>query len=170
MLNYNNNLPYGLKLIGYDVVRKYAQVSSKDAYDFIKTLAARQINRPDPTIVPVYKFRNIGFNRGTYKYYYEMMRLGMISKEEKEIINCAGNECDCGRFNIANSNHATLVNGRKSYPSLVRFLEEITFQNRYWDLHSGNILIDEDRNYRLIDLEGFIKLPFKDKKNDWLTQ
>ncbi len=36
MLKYNNNLPYGLKLIGYDVVRKYAQVSSKDAYDFIK--------------------------------------------------------------------------------------------------------------------------------------
>ena len=167
MLNYNNNLPYGLEIIDDCVVRKTAQLSSKDGYDFLKQLVTKQIRNPDPSIVPVYKFRNIGFNRGTYRYQYDMLRMGMISREEKDIINRAAYEWK-NKFNIANSDHPVLGEARKTYPKLMLFLEEQTYLGRYWDLHSGNIMLDEDLNYRFIDLEGFIKYPLLDRKNDWI--
>lgn len=168
MLKYNNNLPYGLQIVGDGfIIRKTAALNSKEGYDFLKLLISKQIKNPDPAIVPVYKFCNIGFNKGVYKYQYDMMRLGMLSKEEKDIISRASYEWDY-KYNLSESKHPLMVSARKDYPKLMSFLEEQTSLGRYWDLHSGNIMLDEDLNYRFIDLEGFIKYPLHDKKNDWI--
>jgi hypothetical protein len=54
-----------------------------------------------------------------------------------------------------------------AYPTLTAFLTKIIEQGKYWDIHAGNVLKDEDDNYRLIDLEGFIRTPLTHHKNEW---
>lgn len=106
-----------------------------------------------------------------------MQRLGVISEEEENLIWQVG---DGWRSRIADPIHQfiskplstkeviSLERAWQEYPKLMNFLGEIIKQDRYHDLHGENILLDDDANYRIIDLEGFLNSPLSLPENAWL--
>ena len=54
---------------------------------------------------------------------------------------------------------------------LIEFLKLVTRQNRYLDLNSGNVMLNRDNEYVLLDLEGFLKSGRHTVSSyDWLPQ
>ena len=155
MFKYATRLPpgNGLKLISDTVVRKNASFSRIEAIDFIERLANHLISNPNSTIVPIYRFKRLGRVGGSYQYHYDMMRMGILSVNEKQVID------DLCR-NYYNYGSITLVlkknpSYNKDYKELVSFMSKTFKDKRYIDLHSGNFMKDMDDNYRIIDIEGF---------------
>jgi hypothetical protein len=157
---------YGLSLVDEAIVRKEASTSMRDSYLAIKMLCEHFIAHPDPLVVPVYAFQTLSEgvgDYGTFTYSYDMKRLGQISRDEKDLIS---NFTD----SYNSFGQATLSRIMKDYPRLMPFLEKVQEQDRYVDLHSGNVRVNEDGDYQLIDLEGFIIIPLVDKHNLWFTK
>jgi hypothetical protein len=98
-----------------------------------------------------------------------MKRLGLLNDYEKEIIMHAKEEEIEGIYPMSSSNPHILA-GLDRYPDLVEFLDCLFRENKYRDIHSGNIMKDEDNSYRLVDLEGFIYTPFDRPENDWMRE
>lgn len=175
MIKYADRIyDYDIELINDSTVRKTARCSQEDTFLFMGNLLHHFINNPDPLVVPIYNTKVISSDQSNYNYSYtyDMMRLGVISKTEKDIINEIGFLWDYHKKeaynNIYNSKQVDfLLENQKVYPKLFAFLKQVVEQNRYHDLHGGNIMLDLNEDYRLIDLEGFTNSPID---NNWITK
>jgi hypothetical protein len=156
----------GISLDSDSVVRKTWISSSKEYAKEVGQVVNYFIRNPDPLVVPVYDWQYFGRSDYGYKYSYSMMRMGALTREEKQIINAAGDHKKdflMDPFQTCADDHCEGLT--TDYPTLVGYLQSVIQQGRYLDLHSGNIMLDLEENYRLIDLEGFIS--GDDKKNLW---
>src|SRR5271170_4449525 len=89
MIIYNNyKLPPYLKYVGDGfTVRKTSLPSDKETLDFMQALCQHLIAHPDPLVVPVVGFQNLGQGSNfKYTYSYDMVRMGDISQDERDII------------------------------------------------------------------------------------
>lgn len=163
---------HGISLIDSNTIRKKASLSTRESFECIEAICYHFMERPNPMVVPVYSFRAVQEPRdrhfGTYVYEYDMKRLAMLDHGEKSYIT------------LLKSSRAYLYNGLRTdekeelerltevYPALVKFMETVYSEKRYTDIHDCNILKDEYEDYKLIDLEGFIRVPFERNENDWI--
>jgi len=175
MLNYATRFPPGapVELLENNLVRKKFTTSSPDYMNVLVKLFNYLSLNPDPKVVPFYNFqfsttRNeypYPYDRYIYSYQYDMLRCGLLPKEERDFIEWVGNRHEADGIDCL---HHHEVNTKKhSFPKLFKFLEEVITENRYWDIHSGNIMFNEDWDYVLIDLEGFVSEHYP-SKNLWL--
>lgn len=177
MLKYDENVEsrFGIKLVNDQVVRKEYGFSDKESFNLVQRLCNHFINHPDPMVVPVLRFEVLEDSEknnqrfGTFKYAYEMKRLFMLSHEEKDIIET----CIRSYFNSSlnkDNPDARVQLAWKNNSKLVEFMKTVLEQGRYNDLHSGNFLKDENEDYKIIDLEGFMRYPANGQQNDWIDQ
>lgn len=157
MIKYPHNLPTLLKYVKQDRIRKTGYTSLQSTVDFVQNLCQSLIEKPDPLIVPIYAFKYKGYNsnNGYHSYTYDMMALGIISEQEKNIINHVSDRWDRWKEIPSKTREQRTLDGWINHRPLMQFLDKVIKDNKYYDLHSGNIMIDLDENYRLIDLEGF---------------
>ena len=172
MIKYANRLPPGKDVILLDdgeTIRKTARCNEEKTIIFMENLVKHFIDYPDPTVVPVYRFETIKRTRHEYIYSYDMMRLGILSEKERDLIDLVGDLHDSHGPDACVLDHV-IYPERIEFPELFSFLKFITQQQRYWDIHSGNILMDPDGNYRLVDLEGFLRTPLELDCNNWISR
>lgn len=167
MIRYAHRLPPGapLQLVGDSIVRKTEHYASKHKLDYMWCLFNHFIIHPDPMVVPVVSYaileKSSKYYDYDYGYSYDMIRLGLLSEQEKDIINEVGDLVDrhgSKAFDHINDKlecRTIMEQAQKDYPNLLIFLKELVKIGRYHDLHAGNIMLDLDENYRIIDLEGF---------------
>lgn len=181
MIHYNNyKLPPGLEYVGDGfTIRKTALINGKWAFEFMRELCNHLIAHPDPMIVPVSCFEFLGLAAGNvHKYSYDMMRLGDLSRKEVDIIWQVG---DAWRHFHGYPNLDPTKQFKddavysaeecwEQHPKLMLFLKEVIVLNRYHDLHGENVMMDNDGDYRLVDIEGFLNSPLSQPENDWLRQ
>lgn len=161
ILHPSDDLPIGISYIGDTVVRKEATCSRLEKLLFMKRLLKHLIKNPDPTIVPVFRFEDLGFYDEAYHYTYDMQRLNPLSHFELKIITKVS-DCWRGYGWLPSSNGSEMaLEGWTHHPKLMQFLENVAIDNRYTDLHEGNIMRDQDDNFRLIDIEAFYPYFFK---------
>ena len=169
MIRYNDNLPYGLTLVNDRVIRKTAKLSTRQSFEQLEAICHHLMRHPDPTIVPIYDFQVLARPKtvfGWFEYQYDMMRLGMLNSDERNLIH------NMSLRNYLELKHdPKIVSGRKNLPELYDFVSSIMFLNRYTDIHPGNILKDEQEQFRIIDLEGFgSSEPLDHPSNSWITR
>lgn len=182
MIAYNNRkLPYGLEYVGDGwTVRKTAHCTGKDTLQFMEGLCKHLIAHPDPMVVPVYSFVStmVSSSPNIYEYQYEMMRLGDLTREEAGIIWQVG---DAWRIadvlsiedptrQFKDDAPYSVEECWDKHPKLMKFLKQIVVLDRYHDLHGENIMLDNDGDYRIIDLEGFQNSPLSRPSNSWITK
>lgn len=189
MIKYATRLPPGkpVKLLKNDIVRKTVRTSLPSTLAFIEAVVKHFIAYPDPMVVPVYTFKILpskGVSKYDHSYQYDMMRLGLLSQEERNLIDYAGDLQDSYgvdtfrslatialQGNVYQRERAMKVAGsQQDYPVLFQFLKTLIEQDRYHDTHSGNIMMDMESNYRVLDLEGYIWQPLDDSRNDWIKR
>lgn len=170
-MKYDENVEsrYGITLVNDKVIRKEGLLGRRESLDYITRLINHLIMYPDPTVVPVYRFevleekpesRTSGW--GTFKYAYEMMRLPMLSREEKDAMNTFISN----RHNLTGEHVPPhVVSAKLEFPELFQFMSKVFSDGNYTDIHDGNFLKDEQGNYRIIDLEGFARYPGVDGRN-----
>lgn len=171
MLKYATRLPPGkpVRLLSNGLIRKTCKGWGISTLEFMEALVNHFIINPDPLVVPVSNFRKYT----NYSYSYDMMRCGLLSSEEKYFIDEVSELHDKYKSDSFNDEIISSIDGqfyKKKFPELYNFLSIIVKQDRYFDIHSGNILLNEDHNYCLIDLEGFLRTPLQWHKNDWITK
>ena len=159
MFKYDENVDrlYGIELVNDLTIRKTAQFSSRNYFEWIQKLCNHLIANPHPMVVPVYRFEVLDVpqdnsNWGSYKYAYEMMRLPKLSGEEKNALNITLSH----RYR---PDHPDLVPVKRDYLAMYKFMQQVCDEENYTDLHDGNFLKDQEGNYRIIDLEGFARFP-----------
>lgn len=166
--DYVNHLPYFIKMVGDNVVRKTAQASMPETIQFMEKICNFLIAHPVPTIVPVYDFQYHGRQEdGNHHYTYDMEKMCRLSGDEKKIINTVADDWATHSNRPSECLLEWAVRGRADHPDLMDFLEFVIRDGNYSDLHSGNIMLDSDGRYRLIDLEGFYHTPLSHHKNRW---
>ena len=165
MIKYATRLPPGkpVELLDNGNVLKTVTAISDIYMGLIESLLERIINEKPSHVVPVYSYKILDSKH----YQYEMMRCGILTPSERELINTVGNLHDRHGVLACEQDMYDLHFYGKQHPKLLDFLKMIVTTDRYWDIHSGNILMNEDREYCLIDLEGFIKAPIE-LHNDWI--
>jgi hypothetical protein len=175
MVRYNNNLEcyFGISLVDDFTVRKVAMTSTKEYFEAIEACCKFIMRNPDPMIVPVLNFQSLevpvlGSLYGTYKYQYDMKRLAMLEREEKDLIEAMMREY--WSHTLDRTKNAEVLRGQVIHPKLFLFIKKLIATNRYGDLHSGNIMKDEFCNFQVIDLEGFITYPIRGPQNDWFRR
>jgi hypothetical protein len=158
-----------ISYLGSGVVRKRGCFSRLEKFLFFKKLVNHLIENPDPTIVPILRLEDLGFDleREAYRYTYDMVRLQELSSLEKRLIGYVVEGWAESRDLPSDSKSEAIVNGWKQFPKLLSFLELIITEKRYGDLHEGNVMLDKNYNYALIDIEGFISYPLDDPKHNW---
>jgi hypothetical protein len=171
MISYNNyKLPQFLEYVGDGfTIRKSALCIGQEALNFMQKLCEHLIAHPDPLVVPIYNFEYIGaYSGNTHKYSYDMARLGGITREETNIIWQVG---DAWRAGIEDPTRHYKQNADcwDGHEKMMHFLEKVVVLNRYHDLHGENVMMDNDGDYRLIDLEGFKNPPLSRPSNFWIT-
>lgn len=177
-MKYADDIPAGIELVSDTVVRKHARFSNYevDRLVIMQDLILHLMNQHEPMIVPVYRFEYEGNKNSWHSYSYDMKRLGILSKFEKSLVDLVGDANSFGNptpyeFNVElRPDQADLmVKGWEKKPKLMMFLRDIILQDRYHDLHSGNIMMDENDDYKIIDLEGFIHGSLENRRYDWIT-
>ncbi|CAB4196729.1 hypothetical protein UFOVP1290_249 [uncultured Caudovirales phage] len=174
MIKYATRLPpgKGVKILNDTTIRKNGLCSEIKTLNCITALANHFISKPDPLVVPIYNFEIIDAVKNPYKYRYDMRRLGILNSIERDIVDIAGNLAD--RYDSDALHHMQDSDDYKKYgyeyAELFSFLKEVLKLNRYYDLHSGNVMIDLEDNYRLVDIEGFIRTPLELRCNDWIIR
>jgi hypothetical protein len=101
-----------------------------------------------------------------------MRRLGILNNHERHIVDMAGSchyKYGADAYQVW-CDTVTYDSYAHEYPELFSFLKKILKIDRYFDLHSGNVMIDEEENYRLVDIEGFIRTPLELRCNDWILR
>jgi hypothetical protein len=157
----------GISLVSEGVVRKEALASTREYYDSVSAIVKHFMRHPDPMVVPVYDFQAVEIpasKYGAHRYYYDMMRMGLLSREEKQMIAEISNE------NWYHHQNFSVDRWMSSNAKLATFMKEVITLSRYHDLHNGNIMKDLDDNYRIIDLEGFQLMPLEQPANAWITR
>ena len=165
MFKYDDNVEqrYGITLVSDLVIRKEANFSQRSNFNWIRKLCLHLIANPDPMVVPIYSFEVLEEKPerenspwGLYRYAYEMMRLPMLDRDEKNLINKL-----CGIYHPVTRDNPDpdVQRGWKELPKLVEFMNVVLAQGNYTDLHNNNFLKDQEGNYRIIDLEGFRRYP-----------
>jgi hypothetical protein len=146
MIKYSHRLPFNIEIVTDTIVRKHARSADPFALEGMRRFIVALMHNPHPMIVPVYDF-TIG-NRvgGWIEYSYDMQRLGVLNSTEKNMIEDAGYNRRITAIDLKT---------RQRYPELTDFLNQILVEDSYWDLHDGNIMKNEQEEYKLIDLEGF---------------
>ena len=164
MFKYDENIEsrYGIKLISDQVVRKTASFSQRSSFEWIRQLSNHLIANPDPMVVPIYRFEVLEEREtesarwGTYRYAYEMKRLPMLDKNEKELITkVISNYGPVDR----DTPDPILRGGWRELPKLMEFMNKVLADGNYTDLHNNNFLKDQEGNYLIIDIEGFSRYP-----------
>ncbi len=180
MIKYATKLPqstddWGITLINNNLIRKKAICHTKDVMEYIEYILKYFIKNRDKLVVPIYNYKIFKHDK-IYSYSYDMMRCGILTKSERNFIDSVGallhsnydsNENFDSKFIFSNKN---IFEKSEQHPELTTFLKTVIDQNLYYDYHSGNIMLNEDGQYVLIDLEGFIRYPIKDNKQIWLTK
>jgi hypothetical protein len=169
MIKYDHNMGYGITLVSDLVVRKNAKLSTRASFERLRAICMHFMRNPDPTVVPILDFQLLSEPKsqyGWFEYQYDMVRLGMLSHSEKNLI---------GHMNSYRrerwETESYVVEGRKNLPILYDFISAIKLQGRYLDLHEGNVLKDDQENFRIIDIEGFYSTePLGHPSNDWITR
>jgi hypothetical protein len=170
MLRYPTTLPPTLSYIdGSFNVRKLCTTSTHEAWTFMGRLLRYLKAHPDPMIVPILDFQEGGYANGAYRYQYDMVGMGMLSSTEKRIIETTRVEWHIYKRLPSQSYTEIAMFGRREYPQLMQFLEQVCQQDRYGDLHEGNVMVDHDYSYRLVDVEGFLHYPLNHPRHDWIT-
>lgn len=170
MRTYSLHLPYGLKYIAPNIIRKEAILGSETNLRFMEALCTHLINHPDPMVVPVYDFQ-IGHCRGgEYHYYYDMQTLLSLYPEEKRLVNWCDDAYDKDKILPSQNPEERIAQGWSEWPPLMQFIDKWIALRRHQDIHDGNIMIDENDCYKLVDLEGFIHHPWDDPINDWISR
>jgi len=182
MIKYANTLPprRGFELIDEHTVRKTSNLGSKGELEVIEAIVNFFEANPDPYVVRVSNFKFLPKNNNMFQYSYDMERLTPISLEEKWFINQFAdfawyrqdpfdiqNWCQFFTDEQPSSYFKTLLEG--GHP-LVEFLRTIIDQDRYNDLHHGNVMMNLDGDYVLLDLEGFMKGLADLSSYHWLPQ
>jgi hypothetical protein len=184
MIQYATRLPPGkpVELLDNNLIRK-TYTGSEKWFEYMDALIKHFINNPDPLVVPIYNYQVLSkrrdcFYRTEYTYCYDMMRCGILSVDERWCVDHIGNLWN--KFNKKACDQKTdgIALCKKQFPKLFEFLKTVVEQNRYFDLHSENVMMDEDRNYVLVDLESFIKTPLESfiktplelECNNWITR
>ena len=178
MIRYATRMPPGkpVKLLSDSVVRKTAACSRNDTMEFMSALINYFINHADPLVVPIYAFEQLPKKYDMYYYQYDMMRLGLLTPDERAFIEHVGSLTDwrgkdaMNNLDVCDPCGVSLYQNKEEYPELFDFLLTVVKQGRYFDIHSGNILMDNENNYLLIDLEGFQRTPLELYVNDWITR
>lgn len=167
MLRYATRLPLGkpVELLDNGNILKTGHAVSDAWMELMTILLDKVIEEKPSHVVPVYSYKVLDSNR----YQYEMMRCGILTPSERELINTVGNLHDRHGTKACEQELYDLQFYSKQHPKLFEFLKMIVAENKYWDIHSGNILMNEDKEYCLIDLEGFILNPDK-CSNDWILK
>lgn len=180
MIRYATRLPpnTATRLLDNGRVRKTEYFSTEESFKFILAIVEHFIQHPDPMVVPVYDYGIVSQRKHDYAVSYDMMRCGLLEEDEKQFVDCVGEAWDTYGVDLWKrleqgtcTRHAEeLISFSREQPELAKFLTEVVHQNRYQDLHSGNVMRDEDNNFVLIDLEGFIRTPLEADFNSWITR
>ena len=173
MRRYPHNLPSGIRYLDKTIIRKKATCSLQSTVDFVELICHRLIEREDPTIVPIFNFKRLKPVGGAYTYYYDMQALLMLTHDEQMAILDASaswedEELYPSQWQSSNLYHENLQKAWANCPLLMQFLDRLIKEDRYHDVHDGNIMIDEQDQYRIIDLEGFVWYPLDHPTNEWL--
>jgi hypothetical protein len=171
MIRYATRLPPGkpVELVNDTTIRKTYRWSLEYSFRFMDKLIKHFINHPDPLVVPISNYKVICANSYDYQYSYDMDRLGLLSKEERQLVNDCGDASDHYGCHFWHKMPESLRQKFNDHPKLSAFMQTISSQGRYHDLHSGNVMMNMDDEYMLIDIEGFLNLPLESPDNDWIT-
>ncbi len=148
-----------------NIVRKTCVCEDPYSMEFMGALINHFIKNPDPKVVPILNYKKIK----KLMYVYEMPQLDLISPQEDQLIDEVGDAVFSHGKKACTVIEYAHPGVREVFPVLFPFLEQIVLEDRYWDIHSGNIMI-HNGNYKLIDLEGFLNEPLNDSINDWITR
>lgn len=170
MRTYFHSLPYGLKYIDQNTIRKEATLSLSENLHFMEALCNSLINCPDPMVVPIFNFHIGTYSKGIYHYSYDMLALLSLYQEEKNLVNWSEEAYYRNGVLPSQSTDERIQVGWDQWPDLMQFIEKWITLRRHRDIHDGNILIDEEDNYRIIDLEGFIHSSLDSPINSWINK
>lgn len=177
MIKYDDNVEsrYGIKLLDDKTIKKHAQLGTKEQYDIMQAILLHFMEHPDPMVVPVYGYELVqgppadaAPTYATHVYTYTMKRLAMLNEEEKNLIHYHSTIYYHGLNYLHTKEQDEYMAAAKLYPELQKFMDKVREMGRYTDIHDNNFLKDEDENYKIIDLEGFIRTPWDRSENDWL--
>lgn len=172
MIKYATRLPpgKGVELLDNGLVRKTEHRGFKEAYQFMVNLINHFISHPDPLVVRVHELHILPAWHGMPTYAYDMDQCGILSADERAFINRVGALWDEHQTRACQQDDPGLLYYKASFPKLFEFLKTVVEQDRYLDLHSGNVMMNPDGDYCLIDLEGFLKFPLERSSNDWVLK
>ena len=83
------------------------------------------------------------------------MRCGLLTPLDRDLVDGVGYAHDAWGDEVFQSESFEVEECFAENPKLYSFLESAIEDLRYYDLHSGNVMLNEDWEYVLIDLEGF---------------
>lgn len=168
MIKYATRLPpgKGVSLLENGNILKTAHFNMERTYLFMDVLIKHFMRHPDPLVVPVLAYQKLD----AYSYSYEMERMGILEKEERSLVDHLGNLVYRHGRNAWQEAEPDFHVWTRHHVKLAEFLKTVVEQSRYHDLHSGNVMMDTECNYRLVDLEGFLKTPLELSENDWITR
>lgn len=170
---------HGLSLLSPNRVRKEAMQGTLKGFKCISAIIQHFIIKPSPTVVPVFNFTVLEMRQdshdsqyGTYRYSYDMARMYPLNADEKYIIESFRAYRHLTSLpKEAYIAYPKLIPLRASYPLMFKFMSKVIREQRYTDIHDGNFMKDRERNYRIIDLEGFINYKgLDDPSNKWITR
>ncbi len=146
-----------IKNLGYGKISKCHKAPDSVYLSKLEDIINSIIKQNPNHIVKIFEFSKIELS-----YSYVMEELKSISNTDKEIISRYRDIKH--KFHkrihdkyLVDNIYESLFNANDK---LVKFLDFIVLEDRYWDLHKNNVRIDYNNDYRLIDIEGFIKPKF----------
>lgn len=148
-----------------NIVRKTCVCEDPYSMEFMGVLINHFMKCPDPDVVPIFKYKKIK----KLMYAYDMAQLELTSEQEDQLIDEVGDAAFSHGKRACTVVEFAHPGVREVFPTLFPFLEKIILEDKYWDLHSGNVMI-HNGNYKLIDLEGFLNEPLSNPKNDWINR
>jgi len=146
-----------IKNLGYGKISKNHKAPDFEYLSKLENIINSIINQNPNHIVKIYEF-----SKKELSYSYIMEELKPISINDKEIIS---------RYRDIKHKFHKKINDQyiidniydslyKVNYKLIKFLDFVVQEDRYWDLHKNNVRLDYNDDYRLIDIEGFIKPKF----------
>lgn len=168
MLNYARRMPPNkpVEILDNGNVRKTLVNRNPDWMKYMTALLGHFTKHPEPHVVPIYDYQILSDS----SYQYDMMRCGLLTDDERMFISIVGDLHDRYKIAACQVKDAELMAYKDKHPKLFKFLQMIVEEDRYWDIHSGNILLNEDGEYCLIDLEGYMRLPLLQAGNNWIDR
>lgn len=172
MINYANRLPPGkpVELLDNGLIRKTGMAHHYEHMEILDAVLKHFIKHPAPNVVPVYDYQ-VTKKDNAYHYYYDMMRCGILPRNQRNFVDLFRGRYELYHNEIFSGDKESLLFGHNQFPLLFDWLKGIALENRYWDIHSGNVMFNEDGEYVLIDLEGFVwARPLSNEKNNWISK